>query len=113
MAEFTTREVIVATACNHVFHRECCDQWLKQSRTCPICRTDIISALDDASSSNTNTNNEGTTTDTVHEDGTTNGDIENGVGRAREIRTRTGRFNFPIHFGPDMGGMREMIENHN
>ena len=25
---------------------------------------------------------------------------------------RTARFNFPIHFGPDMGGMREMIENH-
>jgi len=58
--EFTTSEAIVATTCNHVFHRECCDQWLTQSRTCPICRTDIISALDDVSSSNSNSN-EGTT----------------------------------------------------
>lgn len=62
---------------------------MKQSRTCPICRTGIISALDDASSSNTNTN-EGTT-DNVHED-ETNGDVENGVGRGHQTQSTNDRY---------------------
>lgn len=46
MAEFTNEDVIVATECEHVFHRQCCDEWLQQARTCPNCRADIVTALD-------------------------------------------------------------------
>lgn len=30
------------TACNHTFHAECIQKWLKKSRTCPLCRTSIL-----------------------------------------------------------------------
>jgi len=28
--------------CNHKFHKECIDQWMLITKTCPICRADII-----------------------------------------------------------------------
>uniref|UniRef100_A0A7S3Q2V0 RING-type domain-containing protein n=1 Tax=Chaetoceros debilis TaxID=122233 RepID=A0A7S3Q2V0_9STRA len=45
MTDFTTSDIIVATECEHVFHRRCCQEWLKQARTCPVCRSDIPSSL--------------------------------------------------------------------
>ncbi|KAL7536480.1 hypothetical protein ACHAXR_007191 [Thalassiosira sp. AJA248-18] len=45
MAEYTEGEVIVATPCDHVFHKRCCQEWLQLSRTCPVCRTDLPEAL--------------------------------------------------------------------
>ena len=27
--------------CNHLFHKECIDNWLVQSPTCPLCRNNI------------------------------------------------------------------------
>jgi len=48
MEDFTGNEVIVVTECNHVFHKQCCTSWLRQARTCPICRMDIPNALEQA-----------------------------------------------------------------
>ncbi|CAJ1966977.1 unnamed protein product [Cylindrotheca closterium] len=48
MEKFTAAEEIVATECNHVFHKQCCRDWLRQARTCPVCRMDIPDALDRA-----------------------------------------------------------------
>mmetsp|Transcript_27834 Transcript_27834/g.81698 ORF Transcript_27834/g.81698 Transcript_27834/m.81698 type:complete len:156 (-) Transcript_27834:61-528(-) len=45
MGDFTTGEIIVATECDHVFHKRCCQEWLRQARTCPVCRTDIPNSL--------------------------------------------------------------------
>lgn len=45
MGEFSQGDRIVLTECDHVFHRQCCKEWLKQARTCPICRLDIPSSL--------------------------------------------------------------------
>lgn len=45
MDNFTGADIIVETRCNHVFHKNCCQDWLKQARTCPVCRTDIPVAL--------------------------------------------------------------------
>lgn len=44
MENFTGTDVIVETGCQHVFHKQCCRHWLRQSRTCPICRTDVPNA---------------------------------------------------------------------
>jgi hypothetical protein len=48
MEHFTPNELIVATECNHVFHKQCCASWLRQARTCPVCRMDIPNALEQA-----------------------------------------------------------------
>jgi len=45
MEEFEQADRIVKTACSHVFHKECCREWLRQARTCPVCRADIPSML--------------------------------------------------------------------
>ncbi len=45
MNDFRSGDVIVATECHHVFHKHCCEEWLRQARTCPVCRTDIVAAL--------------------------------------------------------------------
>ena len=38
--EYKEGEVIVATPCDHVFHKRCCQEWFQLSRTCPVCRLD-------------------------------------------------------------------------
>ena len=45
IGDFATGEVIVVTDCRHVFHKVCCQEWLRQARTCPVCRMDIPSLL--------------------------------------------------------------------
>jgi hypothetical protein len=29
---------IVETKCSHLFHKECIDEWIKRSYSCPLCR---------------------------------------------------------------------------
>jgi hypothetical protein len=48
MENFVGSEAIVETECNHVFHKSCCREWLRQARTCPVCRMDIPEALEQA-----------------------------------------------------------------
>ena len=43
MGEFEPGDSIVATECDHIFHKRCCQEWLRQARTCPVCRSDIPS----------------------------------------------------------------------
>lgn len=45
MSNFSSTENIVVTECDHIFHKGCCQEWLKQARTCPVCRTDIPTSL--------------------------------------------------------------------
>jgi hypothetical protein len=49
MEDFKEQQVIVETACRHVFHKQCCREWLRTARTCPVCRTDIPATLEDLS----------------------------------------------------------------
>jgi Ring finger domain len=52
MEGFTHQDVIVETNCRHLFHKNCCREWLRQARTCPVCRDDIPSTLEMVSNSN-------------------------------------------------------------
>jgi hypothetical protein len=45
MNDFVTGEAIVSTECHHVFHRSCFKEWLRQAKTCPVCRTNIVESL--------------------------------------------------------------------
>mmetsp|Transcript_16041 Transcript_16041/g.35253 ORF Transcript_16041/g.35253 Transcript_16041/m.35253 type:complete len:256 (-) Transcript_16041:216-983(-) len=41
LEEYETGEKVVRIPhCNHIFHRECCRDWLSRKCTCPYCRTD-------------------------------------------------------------------------
>jgi hypothetical protein len=42
MEEFDSAQQIRRTACGHVFHSKCLSGWLHMSRTCPLCRTDLV-----------------------------------------------------------------------
>jgi len=46
MEEFNRLDTIVETKCRHIFHKNCCREWLRQSRTCPVCRADIPSTVE-------------------------------------------------------------------
>lgn len=45
MEDFHRGDSIVQTDCGHILHKNCCGVWLRQARTCPVCRTDIPNAL--------------------------------------------------------------------
>jgi hypothetical protein len=46
MEDFIETDTIVKTACTHLYHRHCLADWLRQARTCPVCRMDIPSTVD-------------------------------------------------------------------
>jgi Ring finger domain len=50
LEDFNSSGAVVETACLHRFHRSCCREWLRQAKTCPVCREPIVKA--------SNTNNE-------------------------------------------------------
>ena len=41
MEHYNEGEIIRYLGCNHNFHLECCDTWLKINKSCPLCRTKI------------------------------------------------------------------------
>lgn len=45
LMEYEPGDGIVATPCDHIFHKQCCKEWLQLSRSCPICRRDIVEGL--------------------------------------------------------------------
>lgn len=57
MEDFRRSDIVVETYCKHVFHKQCCREWLLQARSCPICRTDIPSHLNVPPEESSNTTN--------------------------------------------------------
>lgn len=49
LMEYEPGDGIVATPCDHIFHKQCCKEWLQLSRSCPICRRDIVEGLGEGS----------------------------------------------------------------
>ncbi len=37
--DFLQKKSFILTTCNHAFHTECLEGWLKMKRECPTCRT--------------------------------------------------------------------------
>jgi len=46
LEKFRRTDEVVETACKHVFHKQCCREWLLQARSCPMCRVDIPTNLE-------------------------------------------------------------------
>jgi Ring finger domain len=42
MEHFSARDTIVETECLHRYHKHCLADWLRQARTCPVCRMDVV-----------------------------------------------------------------------
>jgi len=47
MEDFRMADAIVSTDCGHILHKNCCSVWLRQARTCPVCRADIPNAQEE------------------------------------------------------------------
>ncbi|KAG8053193.1 hypothetical protein GUJ93_ZPchr0001g29666 [Zizania palustris] len=41
LSEFSNNEDLRELPCNHVFHLECVDKWLKINALCPLCKADL------------------------------------------------------------------------
>lgn len=59
--ESLAQKTVVETTCKHVFHKQCCREWLRQARSCPVCRTDIPSAYGDCFDANNVSSNRNAT----------------------------------------------------
>jgi hypothetical protein len=45
MVEFDAEKEIKRTPCKHFFHADCLGNWLKQAKTCPLCREDLEASV--------------------------------------------------------------------
>lgn len=41
LTQYGDKEKLRVLNCDHHFHQECCDKWLKINKTCPLCRQSI------------------------------------------------------------------------
>jgi len=41
LGEFEGTEICRQAICNHYFHKDCIEQWLKKQENCPFCRADL------------------------------------------------------------------------
>ena len=42
MQIFEKNEMIRSLKCNHKFHIDCIDSWLKKEKMCPLCKKEVI-----------------------------------------------------------------------
>ena len=42
LEQYKLNEKIIQLDCDHIFHKECLNLWLKKNNSCPICRDNII-----------------------------------------------------------------------
>jgi len=42
LSNFEKGETVRVLGCKHHFHKDCVDQWLKQNRKCPLCKTNAV-----------------------------------------------------------------------
>uniref|UniRef100_A0A0E0FH39 RING-type domain-containing protein n=1 Tax=Oryza nivara TaxID=4536 RepID=A0A0E0FH39_ORYNI len=60
LSKFSNNEDLRELPCNHVFHLECVDKWLKINALCPLCKADLggsTNAPDSSSRSSHDSNN--------------------------------------------------------
>jgi E3 ubiquitin-protein ligase RHA2 len=41
LGDFATGDTLRRMECMHVFHKECVDKWLQQSKKCPSCNREM------------------------------------------------------------------------
>ncbi|KAI0242069.1 hypothetical protein L0F63_003599 [Massospora cicadina] len=46
ITEYEDSDEICKMFCNHHYHVDCVDEWLRQNRTCPLCKRDITGLAD-------------------------------------------------------------------
>lgn len=46
LTEYADGDEIRNMLCNHHYHSDCVDEWLKQNRTCPLCKRDITGSTE-------------------------------------------------------------------
>lgn len=44
LCDYEDQEDLRRLPCDHYFHKECVDEWLKLKRTCPLCKRDITNS---------------------------------------------------------------------
>merc|ERR1711964_442879 len=47
LGDFLKGEDVRELDCNHLFHKECVDTWLKQNRKCPLCKQNAVAKVED------------------------------------------------------------------
>ena len=43
---------ILMTPCQHLYHKSCLEGWMKGNRSCPLCRTDLVVAVEGPTGAN-------------------------------------------------------------
>uniref|UniRef100_A0A915JST9 RING-type domain-containing protein n=1 Tax=Romanomermis culicivorax TaxID=13658 RepID=A0A915JST9_ROMCU len=59
MCDFESKQLLRVLPCSHNFHSKCVDKWLKNNRTCPICRGDAGEYFTSTAASSANLSNGG------------------------------------------------------
>lgn len=41
ISDFQKEEIVVILSCNHVYHKNCVEEWIKTKSNCPYCRKSV------------------------------------------------------------------------